>query len=231
MPRSRKSAKRILLVDDHPTTRAGLRMTLEAEGDLEICGEASRASEGFAAAMELKPDLVVSDVSMPGRSGFELARDLAAACPDLPLLVVSMHPENTFARRALEAGARGYVMKSEPGERIRRAARAVLGGRIHVSRAVADQFLESALGRPGSKRTGIEALSAREFEVFKLLGSGASTREVAAQLNLSPKTIDTHRAHIKQKLGATSFTELIAMSAEWMAHQVAPSKSPAVRSR
>jgi DNA-binding NarL/FixJ family response regulator len=221
MPSSTKKRPRVLLVDDHPVTRTGLRMTLEAEGDFEVCGEASNASRGFSAALELEPDLVITDVSMPGRSGFELVRDLAASSPRTPVLVVSMHSENSCARRALEAGARGYIMKTEPGDRIRRAARAVLAGRIHVSRRISDQLLESVSGRNTSKRSGIDALSAREFEVFKLLGSGASTREIASQLHLSPKTIDTHRAHIKQKLGAKGFTELIALSADWMARQAA----------
>lgn len=211
--------RRILLVEDHPMTRIGLRMMIDGEDDLEVCGEAGNSAEGFSAALRLSPALVLTDVTLPGRSGFELVQDLAARCPRLPVLVVSMHSEATHARRALEIGARGYIMKSESGEAILGAIRTVLDGRIFLSPAASSQLLEFV--KTGSKRnqTGVESLSPREFEVFKHLGDGASTKAIARRLNLSPKTVDTHRARIKEKLGTTRMPELIALAASWSTEQ------------
>jgi DNA-binding NarL/FixJ family response regulator len=210
---------RILLVEDHPMTRMGLRMMIDGEDDLEVCGEAGDAAAGFSAALRLAPSLVLTDVTLPGRSGFELVQDLAARCPGLPVLVVSMHSETTYARRALEIGARGYIMKSESGEAILGAIRAVLDGRIFLSPAASSRLLEFV--KTGSKRnqTGVEALTPREFEVFKLLGDGTTTQAIADRLHLSPKTVETHRAHIKEKLGTPNMPELIALAASWSTQQ------------
>lgn len=215
MKKKAKPMHRILLVEDHPMTRAGLRMIIDGEKDLEVCGEAGDAAEGFSAALRLAPSLVLTDVTLPGRSGFELVQDLAARCPHLPVLVVSMHSEKTHARRALEIGARGYIMKSESGEAILNAIRTILDGRIFLSPAAGSQLLEFV--KTGSKRnqSGVEALSPREFEVFKLLGDGTHTKAIAQRLNLSPKTVETHRAHIKDKLGTSTMSELIARAASW----------------
>lgn len=210
---------RILLVDDHPTTRMGLRLMIETEPDLEVCGEAENAAQGLDAAIKLSPSLVLSDVSLPGRSGFELVQDLAVRCRGLSVLMVSMHSEFTYARRALEIGARGYIMKCENGAAILHAIRTVLGGRIYLSSNASSQLLEH-LNNPSLKEClGVEALSPREFEVFRLIGSGISTKEIASRLNLSIKTVDTHRERIKYKVGATTLSELIAISSTWLAEQ------------
>ena len=200
-------------------TRMGLRMMIDGEEDLVVCGEAGDAAEGFTAALRLDPSLVLTDVTLPGRSGFELVQDLAARCPKLPVLVVSMHSETTYARRALEIGARGYIMKSESGEAILEAIRTVLDGRIHLSPAAGSQLLEFVKTRSKRNQSGIEALSPREFEVFKLFGDGTPTKAIARRLNLSTKTVDTHRSRIKEKLGTHSMPELIALAASWSTRQ------------
>ncbi len=192
---------------------------VESEPDFEVCGEAGDAPSGLDAAIRLSPALVLSDVSLPGRSGFELVQDLAARCPGLPVLMVSMHSEFTHARRALEIGARGYIMKCEEGETLLRAIRTVLRGRIYLSPAASSQLLEYLNDKSRKKRTGIEALSPREFEVFRLIGDGASTKAIADRLNLSTKTVDTHRDRIKLKVGADSLGRLISISAAWLAEQ------------
>jgi DNA-binding NarL/FixJ family response regulator len=211
--------KRILLVEDHPTTRMGLRLMINGEDDLEVCGEAGNAAEGLDAAIRLSPTLVVTDVTLPGRSGLELVQDLAARCPRIPVLVVSMHPESTFARRALEIGARGYIMKSESGEAILQAIRTVLRGRIYLSQAAGSQLLEFLNNRSHKKHTGVEALSPREFEIFRLIGEGISTEDIAARLKISTKTVESHRNHIKEKVGTPRMGELIAFAAGWLAEQ------------
>ncbi|MEI8293592.1 MAG: response regulator transcription factor [bacterium] len=219
--------KRILLVEDHPMTRMGIKLMIAGEAGLEVCGEAGDAGQALDAAIELHPDLVLTDVSLPGRSGFELVQDLQARCPEIPVLILSMHSETSYARRALEIGARGYIMKSEHSEKVLEAIQTILRGRIYVSEAIAGQLLEFLSHRSKNKQSGPDALSPREFEVFKLLGEGVSTQDIARRLNLSPKTVETHRAHIKDKLHATSAAHLVAMAADWIARQsMAESPSP-----
>ena len=215
----RPRKKRILIVDDHPMTRMGLKMMIAGESGLEVCGEAGGAGEALDAAIRLQPDLVLTDVSLAGRSGFELVQDLRARCPDIPVLILSMHAETSYARRALEIGARGYIMKSEHSDKVLEAIDTVLRGRIYVSEAIAGQLLEFLSHRSKNKQSGPDSLSPREFEVFKLIGEGVGTQDIAKRLNLSPKTIETHRAHIKEKLQATSASHLIAMAADWIARQ------------
>jgi len=223
MKKARKPRHRILLVDDHPMTRMGLKMLIACEPDLGVCGEAESAAAGLDACIRLSPSLVLSDVSLPGRSGFELVQDLAARCPGTPVLIVSMHPEAAYARRAIEIGARGYVMKSEDGASLLSAIRTVLSGRIHVSESVAGRLLEFIGPRKNGHHTGVEALTPREFEVFKLLGEGLPTRLVAKRLNMSPKTVDTHCSRIKEKMDAPTMPALVASAAQWLALQnVAP---------
>lgn len=210
---------RILLVDDHPSTRSGARLMIETERDLEVCGEADTAEEGLEAAIRLSPSLVITDVTLPGRSGLELVQDLAARCPLVPVLVFSMHSEFTYARRALQVGARGYIMKSEDGSTLLQAIRTVISGRISLSPTASSQLLEFVNDRSKQKRMGIEALSPREFEVFRLIGRGICTKDIADQLHLSIKTVDTHRSRIKQKVGVNTLAELISISSTWLTEQ------------
>ena len=233
MKKTKRSARkvRILLVDDHPSTRFGARSMIETERDLEVCGEADTAEEGLEAAIRLSPDLVISDVTLPGRSGLELVQDLAARCPRVPVLVFSMHSEFTYARRALQVGARGYIMKSEDGSSLLQAIRTVLSGRISLSPAASSRLLEFVTDRSHQKRIGIEALSPREFEVFRLIGKGTCTKDIADQLHLSIKTVDTHRARIKQKVGVDTLAELISISSSWLAEQSMTPPAAAATSR
>ena len=217
-PHSQKKQS-ILLVEDHPMTRLGLRMMIDSEDDLEVCGEVGDAANGLTAATRLSPSLVLTDVTLPGRSGFELVQDLAARCPHIPVLVLSMHSEMTYARRALEIGARGYIMKSESGEAILQAIRTILRGHIYLSQAAGSQLLEFLNNRSQRKQTGVEVLSPREFEIFRLIGEGISTEDIAARLNISTKTVETHRNHIKEKVGTPRMGELIAFAASWLAEQ------------
>jgi DNA-binding NarL/FixJ family response regulator len=215
-----KTTKRpILLVDDHPASRLGVRHMIETERDWTVCGEAGNSAAALDAAIRLSPALVITDVTMPGRSGFELIQDLAARCPAVPVLVLSMHSESTYARRALEIGARGYLMKSADGNELLRAIRTILAGKIYLSQAASAQMLEYMNTRSSLNRTGMEALSPREFEVFGLIGQGIHSCEIASQLNVSVKTVDTHRERIKRKIGVKNGSELISFASAWLAEQ------------
>ena len=213
------SKKTILLVDDHPASRVGVRHMIETEPDLMVCGEAGSSSEALDAAIALSPCLVITDVTMPGQSGLELIQDLAARCPDIYVLVLSMHSEFTYARRALEVGARGYLMKTADGNELLRAIRTILAGKIFLSPAASAQMLEYLNNRSHRKRTGIEALSPREFEIFSLLGHGVPSNKIAEQLNLSLKTVDTHRERIKRKLEVENVSELVSLASTWLTEQ------------
>lgn len=212
--------RRILLVDDHPLMRAGLSMILGRQPDLEVCCEASSPSEALALMAREAPELVVTDLTMPGRSGVEFIKDLLSLHPDLPVLVVSMHDELIYAERVLRAGARGYVMKEAGGEALLNAVRQVLQGRVYVSERMSATLLDALTGRrPRGSTSPIEKLSDREFEIFQLIGQGCTTREVAERLGLSPKTVDVHRGHIKEKLELANATELVRHAVRWVESQ------------
>ncbi len=212
--------KRVLLVDDHPFMRVGLAALIERQPDLIVCGEAGNPTEAFQQVAATKPDLVLTDLTMPGRSGLEFIKDLLAAAPGLSVLVISMHDESVYAERALRAGARGYIMKEAGGERLMTAIRRVLGGEVYVSPGMSARLLESLSGvRPRGSSSPIKKLSDREFEVFQLIGQGKSTRDIAAQLHLSPKTVDVHRANIKEKLELRDATALIRHAVRWVETQ------------
>ena len=213
LPRRRK----ILLVDDHPFMRMGLAQLINQQSDLMVGGEAGDPAEAARALDKSVPDLVLADITMPGRSGLEFIKDLKAARPDLRILVVSMHDEVIYAERALRAGAQGYVMKEAGGENLLAALRLVIGGQIYVSSRMASKVLaDLSVRRPRGSASPIEALTDREFEVFRLIGQGRSTREIANQLHLSPKTVDVHRSHIREKLGLKGTTELVRQAVRWV---------------
>jgi DNA-binding NarL/FixJ family response regulator len=207
----------VLLVDDHPFMRAGLRQLIDRQSDLVVCGEAGNPAEAFQQLSRGRPDLVLTDLTMPGRGGLEFLRDLRAAHEDLAILVVSMHDEGVYAERALRAGARGYIMKEAGGENMLAAIRRVLGGEVYVSPRMSARILDAlSTGRPRGSRSPIEQLTDREFEVFQLIGQGKSTRDIAAELHLSPKTVDVHRGHIKEKLELRDVTSLIRHAVRWV---------------
>lgn len=222
-PAAAPAKRRIYLVDDHPMTRMGLAVNINREPDLEVYGEASSPAEAMTALAKLTPDLLVTDLTMPGRSGIEFIKDVHALQPDLLILVLSMHDEMLFAQRALQAGARGYLMKDAGVVRMLEGIREVLAGRVHVSPKLSAQMLDALTGRlPRGSTSPITKLSDREFEVFQLLGSGKSTKEIAEALHLSPKTVDVHRGHIKEKLQLHSSAHLFHHAVRWVESLTTP---------
>jgi DNA-binding NarL/FixJ family response regulator len=220
------SPKQIHIVDDHPMIREGISQWIQNEPDFEVACESETAAQALEAIVAHPPDLVLADITLPGRSGLELIKDIHAIQPDLPVLVVSMHEESLYAERALRAGARGYIMKHESGTKLVEAVRRVLDGHVYVSDRTSERVLGLLSGRPNlSARPGIERLSDREFDVFQLLGQGLSAHDIGRRLHLCAKTIDAHRANIKRKLSIKTTSELISYAARWIAHQtITPGK-------
>lgn len=212
--------RRILIVDDHPFMRAGLAQLIDKQPGLMVCGEAGNPAEAIAELGKGTIDLVLTDITMPGRSGIEFIKDLQASYPNLPILVVSMHDEVIYAERVLRAGARGYIMKEAGGENLLAALRQVLNGEVYVSPKMSARILGGLSGRkPRASSSPIEKLTDREFEVFQLIGQGKSTRDIAKQLHLSSKTVDVHRGHIKEKLELKDTTALVRHAVRWVETQ------------
>lgn len=208
---------RILLVDDHPLLREGIAMNLELHPDLQVVAQAGDAEQALAVFDEVAPDLVITDVSLPGMSGLELVKHLLTRRPDLPVLVVSRHDEDLYAERAVRAGARGYVQKVAGGRQIVEAVRRVLRGGIHLSEELKDRLLFTAtLGGRGVGLSPLQALSDRELEVFEMTGHGIPTREISERLHLSVKTVESYRSRIKAKLGLASGAELMKQAMAWV---------------
>jgi DNA-binding NarL/FixJ family response regulator len=209
--------KRLLLIDDHPIMRYGLAQLVAEESGLEICGQAGSAKEGLTAVERLNPDLAVIDLTLPDRNGLELLKDIRALHPGLHCLVLSMHDESLYAERVLRAGARGYLMKEVAAEQFIHAVQKVLSGGIYVSEAMASKMLELAIGnRSRATTTGMEQLTDRELEVLELIGTGRATKIIAEQMGISTRTVEAHRAHIKDKLGLTDGAELVRYAVQWV---------------
>jgi DNA-binding NarL/FixJ family response regulator len=205
-----KDKAKVLVVDDHPVVRQGLTLLVNAESDMAICGEAETPRDALKAIADLGPDAAIVDLSLKGASGLELIKDIKVRFPRLPVLVLSMSDEAVYAERALRAGARGYMMKEEATEKVLDALRQVLGGGIYLSQSMSARLLHQLVeGAPPDGGSPVDRLSDRELEVFQLIGQGLGTTEIARHLHLSPKTIETYRAHIKDKLGLDSATELL----------------------
>jgi DNA-binding NarL/FixJ family response regulator len=218
--KNKKSPKRLLIVDDHPMMRTGLAQLIDNEGDLKVCAEADNAGQAINAVSKQKFDLALVDISLPDKNGLELIKDLRALNPDLPILVVSMHDELIYAERVLRAGARGYIMKQEGGEKFLHAIRQVLAGHVYVSEKMSARILENLSGsQVGTAGSPVRKLSDREFEVFQLIGQGVSTGDIALRLRLSVKTVEVHRANIKQKLNLSTATELVHYAVRWLDSQ------------
>lgn len=210
--------RRILIVDDHPIFREGLTQSINREPHLTVCGEAEDAPQATELVGKLKPDLVIVDITLPGKSGLELIKDLRSLFPALAILAVSMHDESLYAARILRAGARGYVMKQESPLTLLRAIHQVLEGGIYVSERMSAQILESYSKPSGAAYSSpIEQLTDREFEVFHLVGQGRTNQEIASQLHLSLKTIAVHQANIRRKLHLASSPDLIRFALRWEA--------------
>ena len=210
--------KKLLLVDDHPMMRAGLAGLINQQADVEVCCEAGTDAEALAEIPKCSPDLIVTDITLPGRGGLELIKDVKALHPDLPVLVISMHDEMLHAERALRAGARGYLMKEAGAEKMLEAIRRVLSGQVYVSERMSAKVFDIFSGRR-AHNSPIEKLTDREFEVFQLIGQGKTTKNIAQQLNLSSKTVDVHRGHIKEKLELPDATSLVRHAVRWVETQ------------
>ena len=215
--RTATSRKRILIVDDHAVLREGLIAQINGEPDLIVCGEAESARQAIVAVEKLKPDLVLADITLPGRNGLELIRDLRTIRPGLPVLVLSMHDASFFAERVLRAGGRGYITKQQSGQRLLQAIRQVLSGKIYLSDEVSTRLFDSLTGqRPAKTMSPVEQLTDREIEVFTLIGRAKETRDISRQLGMSVKTVEAHRANIKRKLKLKSGPELTRHAVLWV---------------
>jgi DNA-binding NarL/FixJ family response regulator len=202
--------KTVFIVDDHPLLRQGLALLVNREDDLTVCGEAEEAQTAMKEIAARKPDILIVDISLNGPDGLELLKNLRALYPSLPVLILSMHDESIYAERALRARANGYIMKQEATEKVLVAVRRILGGDIYLSDRMANKLLHQYIsGASQDVNSRLSTLSDRELEVFRLIGEGRSTRQIAEKLHLSIKTVETYQAHIKDKLSLHSGRELV----------------------
>lgn len=208
---------KVLLVDDHPVVRAGLGRLIDQQADMVVSGEAESASEALRVMADDEPTLAIVDISLKNSSGIELIKDIKVRHPDVPVLVLSMHDESFYAERVLRAGARGYVTKEEAASKVLEAIRRILAGEMYLSEKMASKMLTVFVQGPREEEgSTVDRLSDRELEVFELIGSGLQTREIADKLHLSIKTIESHRANIKRKLGLENATELLQRAIQWV---------------
>lgn len=214
---AKKNPTRVLIVDDHPLLRKGVSQLIDQERDLAVVGEAEDAQKAITAIEETKPDIALIDITLNGASGIELVKNVKSRFPKLKMLVLSMHDESVYAHRALRAGACGYIMKQEGSEKVLTAMRKVLRGEVYLSERLGDRMLHTLVnGRSSLTSSPVEELSDRELEVFNLIGQGNGTRPIAEKLHLSIKTIESHRAHIKEKLNLQNATELVHHAIQWV---------------
>jgi DNA-binding NarL/FixJ family response regulator len=210
-PQSATSNKKtVFIVDDHPLLRQGLALLVNREEDLVVCGEAADAQTAMSEIALKKPDILIADISLNGPDGLELLKNLRMLHPNLPVLILSMHDESIYAERALRARANGYIMKQEATEKVLVALRRILGGDIYLSDRMANKLLHQYIsGAAADIHSRLSTLSDRELEVFRLIGDGLTTRQIAEKLHLSTKTVETYQAHIKDKLSLHSGRELV----------------------
>ena len=220
-PRTNSStAKRIVLVDDHPLFRKGLEQLIASHGGFVVCAEAANAATAMEVIRRVSPDLAIVDLSLPGANGIELIKNIRAEFAKLPVLVLSMHDESLYAVRALRAGANGYVMKQEALENVITAIGEVLAGRPYLSRDMSAKLITN-VATGGNEDGPTDKLSDRELEILELIGKGRDVREIAKALHISTKTIETHRAHIKEKLNLPNARQVARFAIQWLAEQAA----------
>jgi DNA-binding NarL/FixJ family response regulator len=211
---NRKS--KIFVVDDHPIVRQGLGLLINREPDMIVCGAAEEAQSALRAIPTLQPDVMVVDISLSGPDGLELVKTIRTRDANLPILVLSMHDESIYAERALRAGANGYIMKQEATEKVLVAIRRILRGEVYLSDRVSSKMLQQYVrGSSTARESPVADLSDRELEVFRLVGEGHGTRQIAEELHLSVKTVETYQAHIKEKLSLRNARELVQHAIEW----------------
>ncbi len=214
--RSAPKRARILLVDDHPLVRERLAEVINREGDLSVCGEAEDRHQAIEAIKTTTPDLVIVDLTLKSSHGLELIKDVRARWPKLWMLVVSMHDESLYAERVIRAGARGYITKQEATRNILQAIRRVLGGDIYLNERSATKIITRLTAKPGpGGGTPADSLADRELQVFELTGRGCSTRQIAEQLGIDVKTVETYRSRIKEKLRLRDSSELLQLAIRW----------------
>jgi DNA-binding NarL/FixJ family response regulator len=207
---------RVLLVDDHPIVRQGLALLIDREPDLSVCGEAEGAHSAFHAITTLRPDLVVLDISLSGPDGLDVLKEIRTKTTNLPVLILSMHDESIYAERAMRAGANGYIMKQEATEKVLVAIRRILQGEVYLSDRLTNTMLQQYVrGALPAKSSPLVNLTDRELEVFRLIGEGHGTRQIADELHLSVKTIESYQAHIKEKLSLRNARELVQRAIQW----------------
>ncbi len=212
--------KRILLVDDHPIMRHGLAQLIQTEPGLEVCGQAGSARDGLRAVEQMQPDIAVIDLTLPDKSGLELLKDVHAIAPGVKCIVLSMHDENLYAERVLKAGARGYIMKEAAAENLINALQRVIAGGIYVSDVMASRLLEQVTGQRGKAgNSGVDQLTDRELEVLGMIGRGTPTKLIAEKLGISARTVEAHRAHIKEKLALADGPALVRYAVQWVEKQ------------
>ena len=215
-PANKKRKTRILIVDDHPIVREHLGQLIQQQQDLAMCGEADDLVSGMAAVRKLRPDMVIMDISLKGAYGMDLIKEIKEDFPKLPVLVLSMHDELLFAERALRAGAKGYITKQEATHSILEAIRQVLRGKVYLNQKMGDVLLgKMADGQPSTVSSPVELLSDRELQVFQRISKGVSPRQIADELHLSIKTIESHCARIKDKLDLKDSNELLQYAIQW----------------
>jgi DNA-binding NarL/FixJ family response regulator len=208
--------KMVFVVDDHPIVRQGLTLLINQECDLAVCGEAEEMHCALSAILAVRPDILIVDISLNGPDGLELLKNVRISSPRLPVLILSMHDESIYAERALRAGANGYIMKQEATEKVLVALRRILSGEIYVSEKIANSMLQHYVrGANPSEASSVSELTDRELEVFRLIGEGHGTRQIAEALHLSIKTVESYQAHIKEKLSLRSARELVQHAVEW----------------
>jgi DNA-binding NarL/FixJ family response regulator len=215
-PHQAGAKKRILVVDDHPIVRQGLALLINREPDMVVCGEAEEAMGALHVLASARPDVLIVDISLNGPDGLDLLKSIRATHPTLPVLILSMHDESIYSERALRAGANGYIMKQEATEKVLVALRRILSGEIYVSDRLANKMLKHYITGSGTLRSSsIADLSDRELEVFRLIGEGHGTRQIADELHISIKTVESYQAHIKEKLSLRSARELMQHAIQW----------------
>jgi DNA-binding NarL/FixJ family response regulator len=205
---------KVFLVDDHPVLRQGLALLINREADLVVCGEAAAAAPALQAFRDSLPDFVVLDISLEGPDGLELLKTVRANYPNLPVLILSMHDESIYADRALRAGANGYIMKQEATEKVLTAIRQILGGDVYLSDYVTKRMLQQFVHGSVASRDPVATLTDRELEVYRLIGAGHGTRQIADELHVSSKTVESYQAHIKEKLSLRNARELVQHAIE-----------------
>jgi DNA-binding NarL/FixJ family response regulator len=216
MPRSTLKISRVMLVDDHPLVRKGLAALISDEPYLEVCGQAESAESALKILDDCRPDLMIVDITLPGINGVDLIKRIRSRNAQVRILVSSMHEESLFAERCLRAGANGYIDKASATDEVLSAVTKVLDGQLYLSADMTSRMLHGAIRGQAEKQSCLETLTDRELEVFALIGKGLPTRDIAERLHLSVKTIETHRDHVRRKLGIANSTELMRHAVQWV---------------